>query len=361
MTTDVAIYNRALQALGTRTTVDSAEISGGTSNEAIQLTLIFEAYRKQLLRMAPWNCGLKTENLWYLTSVPGTPENTSPATSLWQPGQPSPGWGYEYLYPPDCLRMCFLIPGSQTGASSGVPITTAVTGTTPTVWPYAPVRYKVQTDTFRQASAHALADGGTGYQVGEIVTLGGPPSTAGEVPAGLIQITVATVNGSGTILTYTLTSTGAVGKTGFFFAEPTYTLEQITTTGIGTGAELTVSNVALATFTERVILTNQEYATACYVRNVTDANVFDEDFIEAFAYMLAAGACMALTGDKDLLARCVRLTNDKVQMARQQDGNEGLTVNDITPDFIRIRGNDWSQYNQGPWANFDWGPSWGGP
>lgn len=359
-TTDADIYNRALQVLGTRTTVDAAEITAQSSNEVIQLGLIFEAYRKQLLRLAPWNCGIKTENLWYLTSVPGTPENSSPATALWQPGQPAPGWGYEYLYPPDCLKMCWMIPGLQTGFASGVPITTAVTGSAPQVWYGGPVRYKVQTDTFRQATAHTLISGGTGYQVGEIVTLGGAPD-AGEVPAGLIQITVATINGSGTILTYTLTSTGAVGKTGFFFAVPTYNLTQITTTGVGTGAEVDVTAVALATFTERVILTNQEYATAAYVRNVTDANVFDEDFIEAFATMLAAGVCMSLTGDKDLMVRCVKMTQDKIAIARQQDGNEGLTVNDVTPDFIRIRGNDWSQYNQGPWANFDWGPSWGGP
>lgn len=361
MTTQADIYNRALQVLGTRTDVDAAEILAQSSNEAIQLSIIYEAYRKQLLRLAPWNCGLRTENLWYLTSVPGTPENTSPSTPLWQPGQPSPGWAYEYLYPPNCLKMCFLIPGSQTGFASGVPITTAITGTTPTVWPFSPVRYKVQTDTFREAATTSLGSGGSGYQVNEVVTLGGPPSTQGEVPAGLVQIKVDTVGVGGAIATYTVLGTGPTEKEGFFFAEPTYTLAQITTSGFGTGATLNVTAVNLATFTERVILTNQEYASASFVANVTDPNVFDEDFIEAYATMLAAGSCMALTGDKDLLQRCVKMTQDKIAIARQQDGNEGLTVNDVTPDFIRVRGNDWSQYNQGPWSNFDWGPSWPGP
>jgi len=359
MTTNVDVVNRALQVIGTRTTVTTLELANNTTNEAIQANLILEKYRDQLLRMAPWNCGIRYTNLWYITSVPGTPENTSPATNLWTPGQPAPPWAYEYFYPTDCLRMCWLIPSTQTGFANGVPITTAVTGGAPVFWQGQPVKYKVSTDTFRQATTHTLVSGGSGYQVGEIVTLGGKPSIQGEVPAGLVQIQVLTVDGTGSILTYSLYTSDVIGKTGFFFAVPTYPLDQVYTTGFGTGAQLSVTGVDLNTFAYRTILTNEEYATCAYVRRVTDPNAMDDDFIEAWATVLASGLAIALTGDKPLANMAVGLANKKIELARQQDGNEGLTVNDVTPDFIRIRGIAWTEYyNNGPWSGFDWGGLW---
>src|ERR1700749_3992930 len=128
MTAQVDIVNRALAALGTRTTVTAAELAAQSSNEAIQAQLIYVPYRNQLLRMAPWNCAFNTASLVYITSVPGTPENTSAATTLWQKGQPAPPWAYEYQYPVDCLRACWVTPQTATGLAGGVPITTAVTG-----------------------------------------------------------------------------------------------------------------------------------------------------------------------------------------------------------------------------------------
>ena len=77
MTNLVDIGNRALQAIGTRTTMTAAEFANQTSNEAIQLNLIMTSTRRALLRMAPWGCGTKTANLAYITSIPGSPENPS--------------------------------------------------------------------------------------------------------------------------------------------------------------------------------------------------------------------------------------------------------------------------------------------
>lgn len=122
MVDKTAIVNRALQAFGSRTTVTAQELIDQSSNEAIQANLVYDSLRRQLLRMAPWNCGLKTANLTYITSTPGTPENTSPATTLWAPGQPAQPWAYEYQYPVDCLRPCWVIPATQTGFA-GTPIT----------------------------------------------------------------------------------------------------------------------------------------------------------------------------------------------------------------------------------------------
>src|ERR1700743_3132606 len=122
MTSITDICNRSLQKFGTRTTVTDAQIANNSSNESIQFNICYAEVRDKLLRMAPWDSALKTANLTYISSVPGTPENVSPATSLWQPGQPSPPWAYEYQYPTDCLRACWVIPANQTGGGSGIPI-----------------------------------------------------------------------------------------------------------------------------------------------------------------------------------------------------------------------------------------------
>src|SRR5277367_1230177 len=169
MTTATDIANWALQVPGTRTNVTDAELAANSTNEALQINLKIDNVRRRLLRLAPWNCGLKTANLIYITSSPGTPENTMAATTLWQPGQPAPPWNYEYQFPADCLRMCFVIPSTQTGFAGGVPITTAVTGGAASFWQGPPVKYRVQNDTFIPVTGATVASGGSGYAVGDIV------------------------------------------------------------------------------------------------------------------------------------------------------------------------------------------------
>ena len=356
---DVAIINRALQVLGTRTTVTTAEMAALSTNEAIQANLIFAPYRDQLLRMAPWNCALVYQNLAYLTSVPGTPENTSAATTLWTPGQPAPPWGYEYFYPDDCLRACFIIPANQTGTSGNIPITTAVTGGAPAFWAGQPVKFKEALDKyFRQASGSiTIVTPGSGYAVGDTIIFGGAPSVSGDVPAGLIYATVATLSGSG-IATATLTAFTNLGKTSLLYSVPTYNLAQVSTSGLGTGAMVSIAAVEATTFSARTILTNQEYATLAYCQQVTDSNIMDSMFLEAWVDVLGAGMVNALTGDKGLANMCIGRANKQIEEARKVDGNEGLTINDVTPDFIRIRGIAWTEAYTGPWSGFDWGGLW---
>ena len=356
---DAAIVNRALQSFGTRTTVTAAELNALSSNEAIQANLIFAAYRDQLLRMAPWNCSLVYGNLIYLSSVPGTPENTSPATTLWTPGQPAPPWGYEYLYPDDCLRACFVIPANQTGFAGNIPITTAVTGGAPAFWAGQPVKYKVALDKyFRQATgAVTVVAPGSGFAVNDTVVFGGAPSVSGDVPAGLINTTVASLTGSG-IATLTLTNFNNLDKNSLLFGVPAYPLNQVATSGLGTGAVASVAAVSPTSFSARTILSNQEFATLAYCSQVTDSSIMDPDFVEAWAYALGAGVCIALSGDKGLANMCLGVTNRKIEEARKVDGNEGLTINDVTPDFIRIRGIAWTEAYTGPWSGFDWGGLW---
>ena len=354
MTTTVDIVNRALQNIGTRTNVTSAELTNQTSNEAIQANLVLTPLRDELLRMAPWDCAIKTANLTYITSTPGTPENTSAATNLWVPGQPAPPWAYEYQYPVDCLRACWMIPSTQTGYS-GVPITTAVTGGAPSFWMGAPIKYKVQTDQFYPVTAAAVVAPGTGYVVGDLITLA--QSAQGTAPLGApVVLRVATLAGSG-VATVTVVNQilgSATPQGGSYFAVQSTTQAQGSTTGVGTGATFTLTQGAQGV--QRVILTNQEFAILAYVQQVTDPNVMDSLFIDAWSAILGSRLVMALTGDKAIANQQIQLANSLIAEARKVDANEGLTINDVTPDFIRVRGVAYSQWYSGPYSQMDWGP-----
>ncbi len=357
MTTKTDIVNLALQAFGSRTTVTDAELANNTTNEAIQANLTYNNTRDSLLRLAPWDCGLKTANLTYITSVPGTPENTSPATNLWQPGQPRPPWAYEYQYPVDCLRACWMIPALQTGFAGGVPITTAVTGGASSVWMGAPISFKIGIDQFIVATTVTPLAPGSGYVVGEVLTLTEERNAAGQPQGAPAQLVVATVDGGGGILTVDIVpqipaSNPAAG--GSYFYNYTMPPSVASTTGVGVGATFNIP--AGPSASQRVIYTNQEFATLVYVSQIIDPNVWDPLFQDAMANKLGADIVMGLTGDKPLANMCIQLANLSIVEARKADGNEGLTVNDVTPDWIRTRGLWWTDgFQSGPYNAFDWG------
>lgn len=359
MTTPTDICNRALQIIGTRTDVTAAEIAANDTNEAKQFNLSYENNRNELLRMAPWDCAFKTANLTYITSQPGTPENTSAATALWAPGQPAPPWAYEYQYPVDCLRAVKIIPANQTGFSGGVPITTAATGGASAWWLGPPVIFKVTVDEFYPVTAAAVVAGGAGYAVGDIITLPLGPTTSAPIgapvqlqvvtaPAGVVA-TVAVVN-------VVMGQAAASPLGGSYFAPQTGTIAQDTTTGSGTGATFTLTFGAQDT--QRVVLTNQEFATLSYVKEVTNPNVWDVLFEAALTNCCASTMSMALKGDRGFANDLIKRVNNSIEAARAVDGNEGLTVNDVTPDFIRIRGVNFATGFSGPNSSFEWGPLW---
>lgn len=355
MTTVVDIVNRALQTIGTRTTVTALELANQSTNEAIQAMLILETVRDDLLRMAPWNCANITKNLTYITSLPGTPENSTSGTEQWQAGQPQPPWLYEYQYPVDCLRPVRVIPQFPTGFAGGVPITTAVTGGGVPYWAGPPVRYAVAVDQFYPVTAAAVVFGGTGYAVGDIITLPYGPTSA--VPIGApVKLRVATAP-AGVLATVTVVnqiSGEATPLGGSYFTPQTGTIAQDTTTGVGTGATFTLTFGDQTD--QRVVLTNQESATLSYIRQVTNPNVMDPQFQTAWYSILGASLCIPLSGDKTLATQAIQRANNAIMEARKSDGNEGLTVNDHTPDWIRARG---VNYNNNAYGQaFDWGPTW---
>ena len=357
MTTKTDIINLALQSFGSRTSVTDAEVAANSSNEAIQANLTYNNTRDSLLRMAPWDCAFNAANLNYITSVPGTPENTSAATDLWQKGQPMPPWAYEYQYPNDCLRACYMIPALQTGFSGGVPITTAVTGGASSLWMGGPIRFRVAIDQFYPVTAAVVAVGGTGYAVGDLITLASGLTTNAPIGApAVLQVLTAPAGAVGTvsIVSQVIDTAVAVPLGGSYFLPQTNPVAQGSTTGVGTGATFTLTFGAQAS--QRVILTNQEFATLAYVKQITDPNIWDPLFQDAMANALGADIVMGLSGDKGAANLCIGRANNSIMEARKADGNEGLTINDVTPDFIRVRG-IWNTdgFTSGPYNSFDWG------
>lgn len=362
MTAQVDMVNRALQTFGSRTTVTAAELLANSSNEAIQANLIYVPFRRRLLRLAPWGCAFQTFNLNFISSVPGTPENTSAATQLWAKGQPAPPWAYEYQYPVDCIRMCWLTPQTATGFASGVPITTAVTGGSPSFWQGPPVKYTAAVDQFFGVTAAAVAAPGAGYAIGDLITLAQAPQ--GVAPLGapaVLQVTGVGALGVVTSVSVVNVVRGAAIATGgsYFTNLLGAPQAQGSTTGSGTGATFTLTQVPASD--QRIILTNQEFAIANYVRDVSDENIFDDDFQEAYAFILGGALCKALTGDKGTANLVIAQGNAVIQTARGNDGNEGLRVNDVTPDWLRIRGIDYVEDYSGPYnTGFNWGAIWPG-
>ncbi len=361
MTTIVDVANKALVTVGIQKKISSL---AQDSLEAQAISTVIYDLRDELLRMAPWSFAMKTVNLTYLTSAPGTPENTTAATTLWQPGQPTPPWCYEYQRPVDCLRACWLIPATQTGFAGGIPITTAVTGGAASFWQGPPVKFTVAQDLFYSVNAAAIVSGGSGYAVGDVLTLSG--TVAGNVPIGApAQLTVTTVSGgviTGVSVINSLynaaVSASGTGETvgGSYFYLPTNPSSVASTTGVGTGATFTLTFNAQAS--QPVILTNQEFATLVYVQSVTDPNVMDLLFQRAWVNLIAANIAIIITRDKAFANMLVQIANAAIAAARTADGNEGLTINDVTPDWMRIRGIDFADPYSGPFSGMDWGGMW---
>lgn len=350
MTTETEIINLALQSIGTQTTVSSRTEA---SNEAVQANLVMDKLRDDLLRMAPWDCGFNYANLTYITSTPGTPENTSAGTALWQKGQPAPPWAYEYQYPWDCLRACWVVPSSQAGVT-GTPIFPVNTGVNPGFWRGPAVKFKIAVDQFVPVTAATVANGGTGHAVGDIITLASGPSTSAPIgaPVKLLVLTAP----AGVIATVSVVpQIQGTAQGGSYFAAQTNPVAQGSTTGSGIGATF---NLTFGTKgDQRVILTNQQSATLAYVKQITDPNVMDPLFQDAWALVLGSRLAIALAGDKTLANMAVGRANSNIELARTADGNEGLTVNDSTPDWIRGRGIVYDNWGASP-NQFDWGPFW---
>jgi hypothetical protein len=326
------IANQALASIGNRSVISALSEQ---SNEAIQVNLVMNDVIQELLRMAPWDCAFNTNTLQLITATPGTPENPASGPVQWNKTLPAPPWSYEYAYPADCLRACWIVPQYMTGFASGVPITTAVTGGSPSYWNGPPARFKAAIDQPITVVSAAIVNGGSGFTVGESIGLAG---------TGVAPVLQATAVDAGGALTGVSVFMG-----GSYLAAPTNPVA---------GAKGSSFNLTLAQGDQRVILTNQEFAIMAYVRGTVALNpsVWDSQFVAAVIHRLGSRLVYATTGDKALANERIKHANELIIAARNTDGNEGITINDVTPDWIRQRGityaGDWAW---SPNTVFDWG------
>lgn len=356
---NVDVVNRALQAFGKRTTITSTQLTNNSNNEAKQANLVLEPTRRELLRMAPWNCGMKFANLTLITAAQGTPGNSSSGQSQWEPGVPAPPWAYEYQYPVDCLKPCWIIPANASGVFiNGVPLYPAgvTTGALALTQTGSVVRFKVSIDDFIPVTSAVISAAGTGYAIGDEITLA--ETVAGDAPIGApAKLLVATLGVGSAIATVTVVNQvlgASPTQGGSYFARQTNPVAQSSTTGSGSGATFTLTYGTKAS--QRVILTNQWEAILAYVKDQTDLNVMDPLFQDAWVNILAGKLVFALTGDKGLANSKIQLANIAISEARKADGNEGPVIDDRTPDWIRARGYLGADFYSGP--GFDWGPLW---
>jgi hypothetical protein len=349
-----SIANQALASIGNRSTIASL---GEQSNEAIQVNLIINDVILELLRMAPWDCAFNYNLLQLITAAPGTPENPNFSPIQWNKTLPAPPWAYEYAYPSDCLRALWVVPQYMTGYASGVPITTAITGGAPSFWNGPPARFKVAIDQPVTVTGVTIVSGGSGYQVGDTINLG-PTNGAGvfavlKVSSVGLDFSPSDFDpdfaiGQGSI-------TGVSIVLGGSYSIPPST----PTAGAGGSGSGALFNLTLSSATDqRVILTNQEFAILAYVKNTvaTEPQIWDDQLVAAIIHRLGSRLVLALTGDKALANERIKHANELIIAARNTDANEGLTVNDITPDWIRIRGiTSPGDFGWSPNMGFDWG------
>jgi hypothetical protein len=182
------------------------------------------------------------------------------------------------------------------------------------------------------------------------------------MPVGAPAIlTVATTGGGGAVTSVTVVNqifdepTGTVtGGSYFSTQQPVLGTGQQNTSGSGTGATFSLTFGPQGA--QRVILSNQETAILCYNTRVTDPNVMDEWFQDAWVAVLASRLVFQLSGDKALANQALTTANHIIAEARIADGNENLTVNDVTPDWMRTRGNfGGPNWEYTPNMSFDWG------
>lgn len=323
MTTDIDIGNRALSAISAR---DSITVIDDSTKEGKELGLIFVPVRDQLLRAALWNFARRTINLNLIKASPGTPLSPVTNASQWTPSYPAPPWLYEYQYPTDCKFMRYVT--SQAGIfNTGVPIFSTPQFTYTNVLGMPPQRFIIGSDAV------------------------GPIRAITNITQAAVAVVTSIAHGfaNGNIVYIT----GVIGMTevnGLFFtvanaAADTYELSGINSTSYGAYASEGVGvNQTQTAVRQNVVLTNALGAVGTYNMLITDYDLWDDLAQQALVSALAGFLAMPLTGDKDLATRQIAQANASILTARAVDGNEGLTFQDTTPDWIRIR----SEFYQGP-------------
>lgn len=107
-----------------------------------------------------------------------------------------------------------------------------------------------------------------------------------------------------------------------------------------------------------VVNTDQPQAIAIYTYRVTLCDLWDSLFRQAMVASLAVKLAMPISGDKGLRRDNLAIAQQAILSARVSDGDEGLTVIDHVPDWLRARGAGGPGYGAGfcqGWDRFSLG------
>lgn len=356
--TTLLVWQKALAEIGTRSTITSSDITnvqGGSTTpaEAWYCNTFYNDVITQAIRAAHWNFCKMTRQLVLWKALPGTPENqTQPQQSGWQQTlYPAPPWTYSYVYPSDCIQVRSIL-----GQPQQIPLTPPIFSGTfqlapPPISSKLPSgRFEVATDSFDAAgnfvngaftaTAAALSGAGTGYTVGDLLNIPDSLTPSGYssiiVPAQ-IQVTGITGGGAtGPINTAVLLISSDFPGAGYF-RSPLAANPVAVTGGTGTGATFNITYGSYGNV-QKVILTNLEQALIEFSVLQSSESEWDPDFIQVIVSALAGKLAIPLTGDKALARDKLNLANNMILEARVRDANEGLTINDHIPDWLRTRG-----------------------
>jgi len=103
-----------------------------------------------------------------------------------------------------------------------------------------------------------------------------------------------------------------------------------------------------------VVLTNQSQAQAVYNADISNPQIWDSLFQAAMVASLGAFLVPALNLNLALLDRSVKMAEEAIKRARAQDGNEGVTTMDHTPDWILARsgGDGFTRYSTNSFSGY---------
>lgn len=91
------------------------------------------------------------------------------------------------------------------------------------------------------------------------------------------------------------------------------------------------------TLGERIILTDQEDAFAEYSHDVQDVTLWDEKFVMAFTYRLAAMIAKQVTGDGEIANQMMVLSNAYISEAKRVGSSEKKKVVEHSSKYINAR------------------------
>jgi hypothetical protein len=146
---------------------------------------------------------------------------------------------------------------------------------------------------------------------------------------------------------------------------PVVTSQTPPMTGIGWNTQITGTQpapfVVTTLFELNAILTNVQGAQLVYTSAMFDPQQWDALFLSALCSLLAARLALAVVPDKKLALSLRQAASGEaagaLNAARVADGNEGWSVQDHLPDWMRVRGiQGWPVYGFPTGALSAWDP-----